>query len=129
VIQTDREVGTVSTVSEVEAYLGALPADRAETLRKVIGLIRAVAPHAQETMRYRMPTYELPGGMLCALASQKHYMSLYVDPKVVDAHREDLAGLSLGKSCIRFRRLEHLPLDTVQLILKEALEAREQVRE
>ena len=69
-----------------------------------------------------MPTYEYEGEALCAFASQKHYMSLYMEPELVERHREELAGLSVGKSCIRFRKLGKLPLETVRTILHETVE-------
>ena len=49
-------------------------------------------------------------------------MSLYMDPKLVEKHREELVGLDVGKSCIRFRKLEQLPMDTVRTILRETIQ-------
>jgi uncharacterized protein YdhG (YjbR/CyaY superfamily) len=66
-----------------------------------------------------MPTYEYEGRVLCAFASQKQHMSLYMDTGLVDEHRSDLDGLSVGKSCIRFRKLDNLPLDTVSVVLRK----------
>ena len=40
--------------------------------------------------------------------------------EVVDAHREALGKLDCGKGCIRFRKLEELPLDAISDILTEA---------
>jgi uncharacterized protein YdhG (YjbR/CyaY superfamily) len=119
---------------EVEAYFAALVQDRRVALEEVRALILDVAPEAEETMWYRMPTYKVNGvhgdfapNVLCALASQKQYMSLYMDPRLVKEHRQELAGLSLGKSCIRFKRLEDLPMETVRLMLEESLSSRESV--
>lgn len=44
-------------------------------------------PDAAKMMRYRMPTYDYAGEMLCAFAAQKRYMSLYWDPEVVAKHK------------------------------------------
>ncbi len=87
-------------------------------------LVLASAPDAVETMRYRMPTYDYRDHMICAFASQKHYMSLYMDTAIVYDHREELAHLHLGKSCIRFRSLDQLPLDTIRLMLEETVQLR-----
>jgi uncharacterized protein YdhG (YjbR/CyaY superfamily) len=106
---------------EVDAYLAGLVPDRREALSDLRQIIRATAPGAKETMRYRMPTYEYEDRVLCSLASQKHYMSLYMEPVLVDQHRGELASLSVGKSCVRFRKLEDLPLETVRAILRETL--------
>jgi uncharacterized protein YdhG (YjbR/CyaY superfamily) len=109
---------------EVEAYFEALVAERRVALEAVRALILDVAPDAEETMRYRMPTYEVEGA-LCSLASQKRYMSLYMDTRVVERHREELKGLSVGKSCIRFRKLEDLPLAIIRQMLEESLRGRQ----
>jgi uncharacterized protein YdhG (YjbR/CyaY superfamily) len=109
---------------EVAAYFQALTLERRTALEVVRALILEAAPGVTETMRYRMPTYEYDGDMLCALASQKQYMSLYMDPPVVERHREELKGLSVGKSCIRFRKLEALPLETIRRMLEESVRSR-----
>ena len=107
---------------EVDAYLESLEPERCKALTKVRSLVLDTVPGAVETMKYRMPTYEHEGRVLCAFASQKRYMSLYMDTELVDKRREELAGLDAGKSCIRFRKLERLPLDTVRTILEETVE-------
>ena len=74
-------------------------------------------------MRYGMPTYEL-NGHVAAFASQKHYVSLYMDTDLVAAHRQDFGHLNCGKSCIRFSRLEQLPLEVVKTMLVETVQKR-----
>lgn len=105
--------------TSVDAYLEGLVPHRREALTTLRSLVQEMAPEAEETMRYSMPTYEQDGAVLCSFASQKHYMSLYMDVSLVEAHRDELAGLDVGKSCIRFKKLEQLPLDTVRAILNE----------
>ena len=68
-----------------------------------------------------MPAYELHGAVLCAFASRKKYMALYVHTRLIEKYRDQLGGLSVGKECIRFRRLEQLPLDVVRALLCEAV--------
>jgi uncharacterized protein YdhG (YjbR/CyaY superfamily) len=113
-----------SGTPEVDAYFESLAVERRAVLSELRMLIRATVPDAVETLKYRMPTFEYGRDVLCALASQKHYMSLYMEPDLVEKHRQDLAGLDVGKSCIRFRKLEKLPLDTVETILRETVEMR-----
>jgi len=108
--------------AEVEAYLSKLEPDRRAALEQIRSLVLATVPDVVETMRYRMPTFELEG-MVCAVASQKHYMSLYVDPALVAKYQEELQGLDCGKSCIRFKSIEKLSLDTVRRILEEAAQS------
>lgn len=107
---------------EVDEYLAHLAPNRQAALTELRSLIFDTAPGAVENFQYRMPTYWYEGESLCALASQKHYMSLYMNVELVEKHREELAGLDVGKSCIRFRKLEKLPLDTVRAILQETVQ-------
>jgi len=116
----DYQISVKEKTEEVEAYFQALAPERRSALEELRSLILEVAPDVVETMKYRMPTYEYED-VLCSLASQKHYMSLYMDTGIVEKYREKLAGLSVGKSCIRFKRLEDLPLDTIRQMLKESV--------
>jgi hypothetical protein len=59
---------------------------------------------------------------LAGLANQKHYMSLYLNSVYGDREteswfRERFAAsgkrLDMGKSCVRFRALDDLPLDVI----------------
>jgi uncharacterized protein YdhG (YjbR/CyaY superfamily) len=118
-----RVVGLWRT-QEVDEYLESLTPERRAALAELRSLVFEVAPDAVETMKYRMPTYEYGDSVLCAFASQKHYMSLYMDTGIVEKHREELTGLSIGKSCIRFRKMDQLPLGTIKRMLEETVQIR-----
>jgi len=79
-------------------------------------------PSAVESIRYKMPTYDYEGAMLCAFASQKQYMSLYVEPRILDGYRTALQHLNVGKSCIRFKSIDQLPLNLVRTVLEETVQ-------
>ncbi len=106
----------------VDAYIESLPEKRKETLAKVRSVVLETIPEAEESMRYNMPTYDAAGDFLAALASQKQYVSLYMNTEVVALHSDDLSHLNVGKSCIRFTKLEKLPLDVIRIMLEETLE-------
>lgn len=110
-------------IEEVDQYLEKLDPQRRAALARVRSLILKTVPHAVETMRYKMPTYGYGEAILCAFASQKHYMSLYMETRIVDRHGEQLHHLDLAKSCIRFKRVEQLPLDTIRTMLEETVQA------
>jgi uncharacterized protein YdhG (YjbR/CyaY superfamily) len=110
-----------SKTEAVDAYLDVQNPERQAALQAVRELIFEAVPEIRETMRYRMPTYELDE-VVVAFASQKHYMSLYLDTELVEKYGGELAGLDCGKSCVRFKRIDDLPLDTVRAILVETVE-------
>ena len=107
--------------NRVDDYLVGLAPERKAALVKIRDLVFKTVPDAQESMRYKMPTYAYAGEGLCAFASQKHYMSLYMDVEILAKHKDELNHLNLGKSCIRFTKLEKLPLETVKQILRETI--------
>ncbi len=54
-------------------------------LQQLRRIILETVPGAEETMQYNMPYYTYQG-MLCAFASQKHYMSFYLlEGEIVEA--------------------------------------------
>src|SRR5215211_2606427 len=105
-----------SKAATISEYLEDLPPDRRSALNALRGLIHRVAPKTAETMQYGLPAF----GDLCALASQKNYMALYVcESDIVKAHLAQLGKVSCGKGCIRFKRLADLNLSAVESILRE----------
>ena len=103
-----------SDAATVDEYLETLPEDRREIVVALRQEIHTHAPGLTESMEYGMPTFSSHKPRL-ALASQKHYLALYVMPKGLFAkHKEALKGLNCGKGCIRFTRLEQLPMDAIR---------------
>jgi hypothetical protein len=123
-----------SKAKTVPEYLAELPEDH----RKVISTIRnEVLRHLpagyQEAMSYGMISYEIPlerfpntynGHPLTyiALAAQKNHYALYVmclfggsKPEGWLKREFEKAGkkLNMGKSCLRFKKLDDLPLHIV----------------
>jgi hypothetical protein len=65
-----------------------------------------------------LPTYSREGIAEIAWASQKRYISLYVmRGDVLDAYRGQLAGLDVGKGCIRYRSPDAIDFSVVHSML------------
>ena len=131
-----------SKAATVAAYLKSLPDDR----RKALQAIRKVVndnldPKVKEAMAYGMPGWVVPlsvypDGYHCAkdtplpfasLASQKNHMALYLFCVYsVPGEAERLAKewkaagkkLDMGKSCLRFKKLEDVPLEVIGKAVK-----------
>lgn len=112
-----------STAKTVDEYLQEIPEERREAVSDLRARIKRLAPEAEESIQYGMPTWSM-GDILFCVASQKQYVSLYVDPTLLEAYRPKLGKLNLGKGCIRFRHLKDLPMDVVEEMMHEAVEAR-----
>jgi uncharacterized protein YdhG (YjbR/CyaY superfamily) len=104
---------------ELDLYYGGLPGDRRDALLAIRQLIRRIWPSTIEDMYYEMPTFHLDGQPLCAIASQKHFMALYVmNYDLLDAFKNDLKVYDRGKSCVRFKRLEPETYDLLDRMIK-----------
>lgn len=103
--------------TNAEEYVQQVPESRRKAIVALRKLILKAAPDIVETFRYKMPTYLYKDEMLAALASQKHYMSLYMDTEIVESYQDQLTGLNCGKSCIRFKKLSEVPIDVIEEML------------
>jgi uncharacterized protein YdhG (YjbR/CyaY superfamily) len=114
-----------TTYADVDTYIDLLDTSRQSSLQKLRRIILETVPGAKETIQYNMPYYSYHG-MLCAFASQKHYMSFYfLNGEIVEKNRHLLAGLSVGKGCMRFKDINKLPEPTIRAMLHEAAQANE----
>jgi hypothetical protein len=126
-----------SSAKTVSAYLKNLPRDRREAITRIHkAIVKALPKGYKEIMQYGMISYVVPlklypKGYLenknvplpfAALASQKNHMAVYLmciytDPVLLrwfkDAYKKSGKRIDIGKSCIRFKRIEDLPLDIV----------------
>jgi hypothetical protein len=127
-----------SKAETVEQYLQELPEDRRAVLSAVRDLVvRNLPAGYREAMGFGMITWVVPladypdtynGQPLgyAALAAQKNYYALYLncvyqDPALEQRLRDAFARagkkLDMGKSCVRFRKLEDLPLDAIGTLI------------
>jgi len=107
----------------IDEYIAELEPIRREAIEGLRSMILKHTPDIDQSMDFGMPVFRFGDGKFdfVALASQKQYMSLYVKPEVLAKHKSKFKGLNLGKSCIRFRRLDQLALEDIELLLEEAL--------
>ena len=123
-----------SEATSVDEYLEELPDDRRGDLEVVReSMLAAVPSGVVETMNWEW-LYEIPleryldpynGQQLlfAALANQKRHMAVYLhciyaDPTIRQDFEDEYAAsgqpMDIGKSCVRFTRLERLPLDAIE---------------
>jgi hypothetical protein len=128
----------------IDAYMKGLPEDRRaalEALRKVIN--KNIDKKFEEGMQYGMPAWYVPhsiypAGYHCdpkqplpfaSIASQKNHMAMYLFciymvPGSAEQFAKDWKAtgkkLDMGKACIRFKKIEDVPLDVVGNAIKRA---------
>ena len=107
-----------SSAIDVDRYLEEVPENRKEGLAKLRELCQDTLEDYEESMVYRMPSYAKDGTVEVAFASQKNYISLYIlKQDVLNAHRDELKDLNLGKGCIRYSSPKKLNFDIIEKLL------------
>jgi uncharacterized protein YdhG (YjbR/CyaY superfamily) len=123
-----------SNANTVDEYMAELPSERREAIEAVREVILDHLPEGyEEVMNWGMITYQVPletyadtyNGkplMYAALASQKRHMAVYLTGIYMDEgtragfeadYLETGKRYDAGKSCVRFRSLEDLPLELI----------------
>lgn len=127
----------ISKAKTVKEYLASLPDDRRAALEAVrTEILKNLDADYEEGMQYGMIGYYVPhrvypDGYHCdpkqplpfaGIASQKnnlaiYMMCLYGDPKMLAWFQKEWAKtgkkLDMGKSCIRFKKLDDVPLEVI----------------
>ena len=103
----------------VNHYIEAAPAERQKVLKRLRKLCRDTLTGYEECIEYGMPGYQKNGKIEVSFASQKNYISLYILKKqVVVDHASQLAGLSVGKGCIRYSKPEGMDFQVIESLLR-----------
>jgi len=129
-----------STEKTVAAYIESLPPERAAIILEIRGLVnKNIKPGFDETMRSGMISWEIPLEKYpdtynkkplnyISLAAQKNNISLYlmgcyaVNAEEREAFEKAYAAsgkrMDIGKSCVRFRKIEDLPMALIVKCIK-----------
>ncbi len=127
-----------SKAATPQEYIDSLPEDRKNAMTELRKIILAnLAKGFKEGMGYGMLGYVVPhtlypAGYHCdpklplpflSVASQKNFiaiyhMGIYVEPKLLKWFTDEFAKhsktkLDMGKSCIRFKKPEHIPFKLI----------------
>lgn len=123
-----------SSATCVEDYLNDVPKDRREIISTIRSKILKNLPIGYvESMNWGMISYEIPLETypntynnqplgIAAIASQKNYISIYLmgcymvpeqQRTLLMAFKKMGVKPNMGKSCIRFTKLDKIPLDTI----------------
>lgn len=111
-------------VQTPEEYLNMLEDDwRREKLLELREIILEYGPDLVEGIDYKMLSYRDERGIAIALNAQKNYVALYVgDAKKVDPDGTLLAGLDVGKGCIRFTKTKEISRTGIREFIARAIE-------
>jgi hypothetical protein len=119
----------------VAEYLAAVPKERAKDVKFLHAFIQKAAPKLKSHFAYNMLGYgsfpyrnykkQVISWPIVALASQKNYISIYVcavenGKYIAEKNKTRLGKVSVGRSCIRFKKVEDVNLSTLKEVLHKA---------
>ncbi len=127
-----------STAKTVEGYLNELPEERKTAFSRLReSILKTIPKGFEEQMSYEILGYVVPhsiypSGYHCtpilplpfmSIASQKNYialyhMGIYANPELLEWFtteypKHSTQKLDMGKSCIRFKKLDQIPFDLI----------------
>lgn len=128
----------IHNAHDVVSYLNAIPEDRKREFSTLRNTILSTVPDGfEDGFYYGMVGYAVPHSLypkgyhvdskiplpFCSIASQKNFIGfyhigLYAIPEIKDWFIEEYAKrvahkIDMGKSCIRFKKLNEIPFDLI----------------
>ncbi|WP_046744759.1 DUF1801 domain-containing protein [Kordia zhangzhouensis] len=132
------------TANSIEAYIEQLPEERKEPITRLRNILLENLPDGfSEQVNYNMPSFVVshaiyPGGYHCdpklplpfiSYASQKNFVALYhmgiyakkelLDWFVAEYPKHCKYKLDMGKSCIRFKKMNDIPYELIAELAKK----------
>lgn len=117
----------------IEEYLSAVPGERRKDFDFLHDFIQKTVPglkpyYASNMIGYGSFQYldskkQKRDWHVIGLANQKNYISIYVcaisdNQYAAEKYGKELGKVSVGKSCISFKKIEDVNLDTLRIVLK-----------
>ena len=127
-----------NTVSTPEKYIDSLEEGRKQEIRRLFDFMRSILPKYKPFMQsgmigWAIYHYKYASGRegdwpSVALASNKNYISVYVmggdgTQYVAEKYKNELPKANIGKSCIRFKRVDDIDLTVLEKVIFEGMES------
>jgi uncharacterized protein YdhG (YjbR/CyaY superfamily) len=100
----------------IDEYIASYPKDVQEILEKIRMTVRKAAPDAQETIKYRMPTFTLNGNLV-HFAAFKSHIGFYPVPSGIEKFKKELSAYKGAKGSVQFPLNQPIPYDLISKIV------------
>ena len=115
----------------IDEYLSSFPEEVRSVLQALRQVIKEEAPEAQETIKYRMPTFTLYGNLV-HFAAFKSHIGFYPTSSPMETFKKELTAYKTSKGAIQFPIDRPLPFPLIRKIVefrvRENLERRKNKR-
>jgi uncharacterized protein YdhG (YjbR/CyaY superfamily) len=106
-----------TTPKNIDEYIAGFPHDVQAILEKIRLTIRKAAPGAEETIKYRMPTFTLKGNLVYFAAFKKH-IGFYPVPTGIEKFKKELSVYGGAKGSVQFPLDKPIPYGLISKIVK-----------
>lgn len=113
------------SLSSIDDYIAMWPIKEQQILQSIRACILNVAPCAEESISYQMPTIK-QNGLLMHFAVFKHHYSLFPGPEPIEYFAKDLKSYETSKGTIKIPMDEPVPFDLIEKIVLHNLEKNNQ---
>ncbi len=103
---------------DVDDYLSRVPLDQRKALQQLRRTIKSVAPDAEETISYQIPTFKLNGRMLVSYAAFAEHCSFFPGAGPTETHKDELKSFATSKGTVRFTPDKPLSPTLVKKLVK-----------
>jgi uncharacterized protein YdhG (YjbR/CyaY superfamily) len=108
--------------TEIDKYLAEVSEPQRSVLDALRTTIRAMVPHAEECISYKIPAFRVDGHVVAGFAAFKNHMSyLPFSGSVLPALHSSLEGHSRTKSALHFTEASPLSTELVALLVQTRL--------
>jgi len=103
-------------MTQIEEYIKNVNPSHQEKLNQIYKIIKDLAPLAEETMSWGMPTFKLKGNLV-HFADNKKHIGFYPGPSGIVQFESELKGLKYSKGAIQFPYDKNLPIELIEKIV------------
>lgn len=103
------------TSNEIDDFIAKYPPDVQQILQKIRGIVREVAPEAQEKLNYGIPTFTLNGNLVHYSAFKNH-VGFYPTPSGMEKFKTQLSKYEGAKGSVKFPLDQPIPYELIRKI-------------
>lgn len=103
----------------IDEYISGFSEDMQSRMKELRKVIHEVAPHAEESIRYKMASFKIGESSFVYFAGFKNHISFYPFPTgVKELEKESSAYNTSGRGTIQFQNDEEIPYDLVRKLVR-----------
>jgi uncharacterized protein YdhG (YjbR/CyaY superfamily) len=103
--------------SSIDEYIAVFPPGVRKILKQIRATIRKAAPHAEEAIKYRIPTFVLNGNLV-HFAAFKNHVGFFPTPSSIAAFKDELSRYESAKGSVQFPIDQPMPLRLIERMVK-----------